>query len=61
MAARVIDEELGFSLVPETVFKDGSHGTGSVQKWEKGVVGHNVSSKGLEKVPKSEWEKLENI
>lgn len=44
-AAYVVDQHLGFDLVPETVIKDGPEGIGSVQAWvNKADVGYKLTS-----------------
>ena len=42
VATYLLDRELGFDLVPETVLRDGPFGTGSVQRWVGPAPGEEV-------------------
>ena len=59
-AAYIVDQELGFDLVPETVIKEGRSGIGSVQAWvNKAKVGAEADySWWGEKMPMLEKEKM---
>jgi len=48
-AAYLVDQELGFDLVPETVIRNGPQGIGSVQKFVENAVtaGESVNAEGL--------------
>lgn len=50
VAAYIVSEEMGFNLVPETVYRNDIENGGSLQKWVDGKNGEELS---LEEIPKS--------